>query len=40
MENPQSVRCTRPAPGKISGLALIGYLAGAAVYILQYRLLH
>ncbi|AMV70477.1 sodium:proton antiporter NhaD [Desulfuromonas carbonis] len=25
---------------KISGLALIGYLAGAAVYILQYRLLH
>ena len=25
---------------KISGLALIGYVAGALVYILQYRLLH
>jgi Na+/H+ antiporter NhaD/arsenite permease-like protein len=25
---------------KISGLALIGYLAGAAVYVLQYRLTH
>jgi Na+/H+ antiporter NhaD/arsenite permease-like protein len=25
---------------KISGLALLGYLAGALVYILQYRLLH
>jgi len=25
---------------KISGLALIGYLAGALLYILQYRLLH
>ena len=25
---------------KISGLALIGYFAGAAVYIVQYRLLH
>ena len=25
---------------KISGLALLGYLAGAAVYVLQYRLLH
>jgi len=25
---------------KISGLALIGYLAGAAVYVLQFRLLH
>jgi len=25
---------------RVSGLALVGYLAGAAVYILQYRLLH
>ena len=25
---------------RISGLALLGYLAGAAVYIVQYRLLH
>ena len=25
---------------RISGLALLGYLAGAAVYIIQYRLLH
>ncbi len=25
---------------KISGLALVGYLAGAAVYVVQYRLLH
>jgi hypothetical protein len=25
---------------KISGLALIGYFAGAAVYIVQYRFLH
>ncbi|MCA1979572.1 MAG: sodium:proton antiporter NhaD [Thiobacillus sp.] len=25
---------------KVSGLALIGYLAGAATYLLQYRLLH
>jgi Na+/H+ antiporter NhaD/arsenite permease-like protein len=25
---------------KISGLALVGYLAGAAVYIVQYQLLH
>jgi Na+/H+ antiporter NhaD/arsenite permease-like protein len=25
---------------KIGGLALLGYLAGAMVYILQYRLLH
>jgi len=25
---------------RISGLALIGYLAGAGVYLLQYRLLH
>ncbi len=25
---------------KISGLALIGYLAGAGVYLLQYRLMH
>jgi Na+/H+ antiporter NhaD/arsenite permease-like protein len=25
---------------KIGGLALLGYLAGAAVYIVQYRLLH
>jgi len=25
---------------KIGGLALLGYLAGAAVYIMQYRLLH
>jgi hypothetical protein len=25
---------------KISGLALIGYVAGAIVYLLQFRLLH
>lgn len=25
---------------KVSGLAQVGYFAGAAVYILQYRLLH
>jgi Na+/H+ antiporter NhaD/arsenite permease-like protein len=25
---------------KISGLALVGYLAGALVYVLQYRLMH
>lgn len=25
---------------RISGLALVGYLAGAAVYVLQYRLMH
>jgi hypothetical protein len=25
---------------RISGLALLGYLAGAAAYIIQYRLLH
>jgi hypothetical protein len=25
---------------KISGLALVGYLAGAAVYIVQYNLFH
>ena len=25
---------------KISGLALIGYLAGAGIYVLQYQLLH
>jgi Na+/H+ antiporter NhaD/arsenite permease-like protein len=25
---------------RISGLALLGYLGGAAVYILQYRMLH
>ncbi len=25
---------------RISGLALLGYLAGAATYIIQYRLLH
>jgi hypothetical protein len=25
---------------KISGLALLGYFAGAAIYIVQYRVLH
>jgi Na+/H+ antiporter NhaD/arsenite permease-like protein len=25
---------------KISGLAFVGYLAGAGVYLLQYQLLH
>jgi len=25
---------------RISGLALLGYLAGAAAYLLQYRLFH
>ncbi len=25
---------------RISGLALLGYLGGAAVYIVQYRMLH
>ncbi len=25
---------------KISGLALVGYLAGAGVYLAQYQLLH
>jgi hypothetical protein len=25
---------------KISGLALLGYFAGAAAYVVQYRLLH
>ena len=25
---------------KISGLALVGYLAGAGVYVLQYQLMH
>ena len=25
---------------RISGLALVGYLAGAGVYLLQYQLLH
>ena len=25
---------------RISGLALLGYLAGAAVYVVQYRMFH